>query len=549
MDSFDAIAHKLLDEMLLMEARLTEKIVGRCDSVERRVDVQCDELHSHFTARYYTTQQQVEPVFNEGPIFDVEPVFEGESFLSTTDYIDGKRMVDAAERQDVEATSQVGCALIEDAAARIVDEYQPPLQLSPDPTSSSPATKATYHLNEQADFCKGTVELVQIRFEEMPSASVRGKDALLHELHTCVRDGDVGAVDIYDMAGVGKNAFLKGVSEGSNVFESGLIAKTNRGRLYVYEVNLLDDHLVDVLLDSAAPVWNTVERNSIFISHPARFILIPLEIFHVCGMMRPMPWPSFTSRINCCMNLDAHFVWKPPWLLQRYIRASITLHELITWLGYELTEDLVQQKCGDNCGQLLLEEKYELDIIKGGLDAYGAASIISHVLDSFDAFLQSSVRVWWSGIHNFHGSCWKFCCRKLVQPWDPEKFFYQGCIRIISHPGRFILLSSSTHNLEEPFSEMFSQGTCEESAVVPKPTEQLLMVLSSSAWSGTETATTWRLPGQIQHQDILVLVDSRSSHTSICDKCFPLLSDVQPLKCCLNVKVANGPYQGTSVCL
>jgi hypothetical protein len=54
MDLFDAIACKVLDEMRLMEARLTEKIVGRCDGVERRVDARCDELHSHFTASYYT---------------------------------------------------------------------------------------------------------------------------------------------------------------------------------------------------------------------------------------------------------------------------------------------------------------------------------------------------------------------------------------------------------------------------------------------------------------------------------------------------------------
>ena len=53
-----------------------------------------------------------------------------------------------------------------------------------------------------------------------------------------------------------------------------MLAKANRGILYVDEVNLLDDHLVDVLLDSAASGWNTVEREGISISHPARFILV-----------------------------------------------------------------------------------------------------------------------------------------------------------------------------------------------------------------------------------------------------------------------------------
>jgi magnesium chelatase subunit I len=66
----------------------------------------------------------------------------------------------------------------------------------------------------------------------------------------------------------------KAISEGVKAFEPGLLAQANRGILYVDEVNLLDDHLVDVLLDSAASGWNTVEREGISICHPAKFILI-----------------------------------------------------------------------------------------------------------------------------------------------------------------------------------------------------------------------------------------------------------------------------------
>jgi len=61
---------------------------------------------------------------------------------------------------------------------------------------------------------------------------------------------------------------------GTNTFEPGLLARANRGILYVDEINLLDDHLVDVLLDSAASGWNTVEREGISIKHPAKFILV-----------------------------------------------------------------------------------------------------------------------------------------------------------------------------------------------------------------------------------------------------------------------------------
>ena len=66
----------------------------------------------------------------------------------------------------------------------------------------------------------------------------------------------------------------KALTAGVKSFEPGLLAKSNRGILYVDEINLLDDHLVDVLLDSAASGWNTVEREGISMRHPARFVLV-----------------------------------------------------------------------------------------------------------------------------------------------------------------------------------------------------------------------------------------------------------------------------------
>lgn len=66
----------------------------------------------------------------------------------------------------------------------------------------------------------------------------------------------------------------KALAEGVKAFEVGLLAQANRGFLYVDEVNLLDDHLVDVLLDSAASGINVVEREGISVRHPARFVLV-----------------------------------------------------------------------------------------------------------------------------------------------------------------------------------------------------------------------------------------------------------------------------------
>ena len=64
------------------------------------------------------------------------------------------------------------------------------------------------------------------------------------------------------------------LTEGKKKFEPGILAKANNNILYVDEINLLDDHVVDVLLDAAAMGINTVEREGISYSHPAKFILV-----------------------------------------------------------------------------------------------------------------------------------------------------------------------------------------------------------------------------------------------------------------------------------
>ncbi len=73
---------------------------------------------------------------------------------------------------------------------------------------------------------------------------------------------------------VGTLDIEQAIKKGERHFEPGVLAAANRGLLYVDEVNLLDDHVVDILLDSAAMGVNVVEREGISFSHPARFILV-----------------------------------------------------------------------------------------------------------------------------------------------------------------------------------------------------------------------------------------------------------------------------------
>ncbi len=88
------------------------------------------------------------------------------------------------------------------------------------------------------------------------------------------------------------------LKKGEKRFEPGILASANRNFLYVDEVNLLEDHIVDLLLDSAAMGVNTVEREGISFIHPARFILV--------GTMNPEEGdlrPQLLDRFGLCVRV------------------------------------------------------------------------------------------------------------------------------------------------------------------------------------------------------------------------------------------------------
>ncbi|MBT3314383.1 MAG: magnesium chelatase [Anaerolineae bacterium] len=103
---------------------------------------------------------------------------------------------------------------------------------------------------------------------------------------------------------VGTLDIEQAIQKGERHFEAGVLASANRGLLYIDEVNLLDDHVVDVLLDSAAMGMNIVEREGISFSHPARFILVgtmnPEE-----GDLRPQLLDRFALSVDIVGIRDA----------------------------------------------------------------------------------------------------------------------------------------------------------------------------------------------------------------------------------------------------
>ena len=105
-------------------------------------------------------------------------------------------------------------------------------------------------------------------------------------------DRVVGALDIE-----------KALTQGEKAFEPGLLARANRGYLYIDEVNLLEDHIVDLLLDVAQSGENVVEREGLSIRHPARFVLVgsgnPEE-----GELRPQLLDRFGLSVEVASPTD-----------------------------------------------------------------------------------------------------------------------------------------------------------------------------------------------------------------------------------------------------
>lgn len=131
----------------------------------------------------------------------------------------------------------------------------------------------------------------------------RNDTTISHEIPVPVVDLPLGATE--DRV-VGSLDVEKALTEGKQAFAPGLLARANRGFLYIDEVNLLEDHLVDLLLDVAASGVNVVEREGISIRHPARFVLVgsgnPEE-----GDLRPQLLDRFGlhARIKTVENLQS----------------------------------------------------------------------------------------------------------------------------------------------------------------------------------------------------------------------------------------------------
>ena len=167
-------------------------------------------------------------------------------------------------------------------AARALAALLPPIRVIHESRfNSDPDRPEEWSTEGKEKFAGGnfTVDVIPTPFVNLPVSATE--------------DRVVGTLDIE-----------KAIQKGERHFEPGVLASANRGLLYIDEVNLLDDHVVDVLLDAAAMGVNNVEREGISFTHPSRFILVgtmnPEE-----GDLRPQLLDRFALSVDIFGLLDA----------------------------------------------------------------------------------------------------------------------------------------------------------------------------------------------------------------------------------------------------
>ena len=147
-------------------------------------------------------------------------------------------------------------------------------------TAKSTAVRSLAALLPEIDCAAGCVFLLAPQEAETESA------ALCRSCGMCSKTGRAGQtvqrpaqvitlpLNATEDRVVGGVDFDRTIQQGCPVIQPGLLARANRGYLYIDEVNLLEDHIVDLLLDVAQSGENVVEREGLSIPHPARFVLV-----------------------------------------------------------------------------------------------------------------------------------------------------------------------------------------------------------------------------------------------------------------------------------
>ena len=257
-------------------------------------------------------------------------------------------------------------------------------------TGKSTAVRALAHLLPPIQAVKGC-PINAPSHDQCPDWADVPAEAEIEERPTPVIDLPLGATE--DRV-TGALDIERALVYGEKAFQPGLLAQANRGYLYIDEVNLLEDHLVDLLLDVAQSGENVVEREGLSIRHPARFVLVgsgnPEE-----GELRPQLLDRFglsvevrsphdiDQRIEVVQRRDAYDL-QPEKFLRKWRREDTRIRDTILSARAALTEVKTRKKEVRDCAELCVALgadglRGELTLLRSSraLAAYEGAAAVS----------------------------------------------------------------------------------------------------------------------------------------------------------------------------
>jgi hypothetical protein len=527
---------EVLEELRLMEARLTEKFVGRCDSAERRVEERCDSIQAHFTARCDTIQEQVDVAALRGE----------------------ERLIALEEmRNDIEHWRPDLVKRIEDVALEVArvnkflererraEPFDKPgifgsyTAAPPRPPAGPPPSAGPYgHRYDQSHRER------ESGYEFTPT---RGPVKGTHPPHPTRMSGFMPEqFDPYE------TAREPGRSAG--------------GRL---------PHISFPRFDGSHPqLWRVQSENYFEMYDTEYHMWVKVASMHFEGKayrwlqsverrLRHMAWEEFCSLIHERFGREQHeslirqlFHIRQNGSVSEYVEQFAALADELA--AYESRTDplyytmrfidglkhdiksviMVQRPTSlDSACALALVQEEALDSTRrrrgepishrmayphvaagpdhgrtdGALSGADRTSTDHRRLGSADRL---------ASLRSYRRACG--LCDRCAEKWMP---------------GHKCPTTVQLQVIEEVW-DMLNELEAEETVV--EPTEQVMMALSAAAWTGSDTSSTLCLAGSIQQQHLMVLVDSGSSHTFITDRLVPLLKGIQPLDRCLHVRVANG---------
>lgn len=186
---------------------------------------------------------------------------------------------------------------------------------------------------------------------------IKGKMKVINLPISATEDRVVGTLDIE-----------YAIKSGEKKFEKGILAQSNRNILYVDEINLLDDHIVDVLLDSAAMGVNSIEREGISFSHPAKFVLVGTmnpeegdlrpQLLDRFGLVVDVAGEKETSKRVEVVKRRLEFEAEPEKFIKKYEKDENELKEKIE-KSKKLLKDI---KCSDEMYEIAAKISIALNV-------------------------------------------------------------------------------------------------------------------------------------------------------------------------------------------